>query len=616
MAITLRYTGTDTGGKTSELSYQEMNDNLKSYYYSSSFASNKLVLYTTGSVSHSINLASLLDDTNTNIYNTDGTLEGARTVTLDIHDLTFDLSGGGNLVLNTLSAGDQTSVLAYDSATGVITRMSTGSIPGQGGTGTNIYNTNGTLTSARTVTANTNNLTFSFADANFQVSSGGGTGGDVIIADLRQASTDSMMMINAGTGVVSWMSTSSLNVGGGGTPGGSDTQVQFNDGGSFGGDTGLTYNKTKNQLTIISAGSGSDATTTYPALILSSSDTVIADGDILGLLAASNTTYGGQDRNAAIAFKADGAWGGGGNHSKIEFQTVQNTTESTKMTIFRDGEIKLHTYGSGTFTGTNAYYLAVSASGEVIETAPPGGFTRPGSATSVTYDTYFNGVSWSINSTTSGTPTANGNLSVNSTTPASVDTIKIYKNSTTGTDYSTVLENIAVSGSITLSRVNGGLGTATYKVTSVTDNSTYVTLAVQDATGASGTYDNGTTTVDVDSDYEYELSTGYNRLDITNSSGQSQGFRLAAPAAASAGDKVIVEFGANASSANNIIVKYVLRSGTPSFIKVSNLYSIGDGTAYAISLDNNDVAYLEFTVFDNGSITGLLPTGAQQVIYA
>ena len=39
--------------------------------------------------------------------------------------------------------------------------------------------------------------------------------------------------------------------GGGETPGGSDTQVQFNDGGSFGGDAGLTYNKTTDTLTLV-----------------------------------------------------------------------------------------------------------------------------------------------------------------------------------------------------------------------------------------------------------------------------------------------------------------------------------------------------------------------------
>ena len=34
--------------------------------------------------------------------------------------------------------------------------------------------------------------------------------------------------------------------GGGGTPGGSDTQMQYNDGGSFGGTTGLTWDDSTN----------------------------------------------------------------------------------------------------------------------------------------------------------------------------------------------------------------------------------------------------------------------------------------------------------------------------------------------------------------------------------
>lgn len=38
-------------------------------------------------------------------------------------------------------------------------------------------------------------------------------------------------------------------IAGGGTPGGSNTQVQFNDSGAFGGDAGLTYNKTTDRLT-------------------------------------------------------------------------------------------------------------------------------------------------------------------------------------------------------------------------------------------------------------------------------------------------------------------------------------------------------------------------------
>ncbi len=50
-----------------------------------------------------------------------------------------------------------------------------------------------------------------------------------------------------------WLPTSGI---GGGSPGGSDTQVQFNDGGSFGGDAGLTYLKSQDTLFV---GSGNSA---------------------------------------------------------------------------------------------------------------------------------------------------------------------------------------------------------------------------------------------------------------------------------------------------------------------------------------------------------------------
>lgn len=47
-------------------------------------------------------------------------------------------------------------------------------------------------------------------------------------------------------GNLSWVAQS----GGGGTPGGSNTQVQYNDGGAFGGDSGLTYDETNKNLTV------------------------------------------------------------------------------------------------------------------------------------------------------------------------------------------------------------------------------------------------------------------------------------------------------------------------------------------------------------------------------
>ena len=47
-----------------------------------------------------------------------------------------------------------------------------------------------------------------------------------------------------------WKAKPSSGTGGTGTPGGADTQVQFNDGSSFGGDTAFTWIKGTNTLTI------------------------------------------------------------------------------------------------------------------------------------------------------------------------------------------------------------------------------------------------------------------------------------------------------------------------------------------------------------------------------
>jgi hypothetical protein len=84
----------------------------------------------------------------------------------------------------------------------------------------------------------------------------GSTSGSVTIAAPAVAGTQSYTLptgvpaangyalTSTTAGVMSWAAS-------GGSPGGSDTQVQFNDGGStFGGDAGLTYNKTTDDLTI------------------------------------------------------------------------------------------------------------------------------------------------------------------------------------------------------------------------------------------------------------------------------------------------------------------------------------------------------------------------------
>lgn len=65
MAIILRDDTLNNTGKGSELTYLEMDTNLESYYYSSSYTSGILYLHTTGSDTHSIDLSGFVDDLET-----------------------------------------------------------------------------------------------------------------------------------------------------------------------------------------------------------------------------------------------------------------------------------------------------------------------------------------------------------------------------------------------------------------------------------------------------------------------------------------------------------------------------------------------------------------------
>lgn len=64
-------------------------------------------------------------------------------------------------------------------------------------------------------------------------------------ASLALTTNQGVLIVSDGT---NYFTMRGIGGGGGGTPGGADTQVQFNDGGAFGGDAGLTYNKTTDAL--------------------------------------------------------------------------------------------------------------------------------------------------------------------------------------------------------------------------------------------------------------------------------------------------------------------------------------------------------------------------------
>jgi hypothetical protein len=99
------------------------------------------------------------------------------------------------------------------------------------------------------------------------------------------------------------------------SPGGSSTQVQFNDGGVFGGDSGFLYNKTSNDLYVEGVLTGS--------MGLSGSLTRLIDGTSY-LIGGNNVTIVSAS-NGSVTVSSSGASGTGDYQSKTTDFTVSST---------------------------------------------------------------------------------------------------------------------------------------------------------------------------------------------------------------------------------------------------------------------------------------------------
>jgi len=131
---------------------------------------------------------------------------------------------------------------------------------------------------------------------------------------------------------------------GGGTPGGSDTQVQFNDAGTFGGDAGLTYNKTTDTLT-----SG------YLALSNMTEGSVLFAGSG-GVLAQDNTNYYWDDTNDVLILGS----ATGNQVTNGDFSSSTGWTVGSGWVI--TGGVASHTSnGTATLTRTLSITPAISA---------------------------------------------------------------------------------------------------------------------------------------------------------------------------------------------------------------------------------------------------------------
>lgn len=119
-------------------------------------------------------------------------------------------------------------------------------ITAPGGSNTSIqFNNQGIFAGSNAFTFNSTTNTVS--TTNLVVSSNANLG-DVSTLTILGGDNGYFLQTD-GTGNLSWAPANGGN-GGNGNPGGANTQVQFNDAGSFGGDAGFTYNKIANILTV------------------------------------------------------------------------------------------------------------------------------------------------------------------------------------------------------------------------------------------------------------------------------------------------------------------------------------------------------------------------------
>ena len=157
--------------------------------------------------------------------------------------------------------------------------------------------------------------------------------------------------------------------GGGGTPGGSDGQIQYNDAGSFGGDSRLTWDDTYKSLAVVGA-DGSELNLYFTA----HSDTAYHDAqfwlrkargtwgargqvltnDKLGKLIFSAYHSGGAFRDVAyllgVATEDQTATNGGG---RIEFYTTANGSTSPTKRLYVDQDGTTHALGDVDLNGNS-----------------------------------------------------------------------------------------------------------------------------------------------------------------------------------------------------------------------------------------------------------------------
>jgi hypothetical protein len=200
--------------------------------------------------------------------------------------------------------------------------------------GTNIYNSNGTLTGARTVTHGSNQLTFE-----------GGVNGDYLVG---ASNTGTSGVGIQGTGVTGVLGTSTNGFGVSGRTGTAGTpflaeRLNPNAGVVYG--MGLYNNRT-------TAAANDGSAVYFSGNLSNSTQAFFADQQVVH----TNITAGSHAATWNLRLANAGTLG-------------------TRMSVTGAGQLTLNSYGAGTFTGTATKWLATTVSGAVIEMDAPSGTT-------------------------------------------------------------------------------------------------------------------------------------------------------------------------------------------------------------------------------------------------
>ena len=196
--------------------------------------------------------------------------------------------------------------------------------------------------------------------------------------------------------------------GGGGTPGGSTTQVQFNNAGSFGGDADLTWNSTTNVLGVtgdVNLSDGGTYTTTLQTITPTAART-ISFPDATGTVAL----VGGSSGN--LIANQSGAYAGVAN-SSVDNATGNITLGSRFISTVASASSAPAAYISGTwFAGTSSNALPalyVSPAGTSVGTS----WATAGTAIGVNAPAAFGGnlLDLQVNGTRFFTVQSNGQIS-------------------------------------------------------------------------------------------------------------------------------------------------------------------------------------------------------------